>query len=258
MALAAPISSDVLETRDGRLLEGTYLGGTQRALRFEAQDGIEVFLTEEVLALTFTGSVPRAAQEPSQAAAPQAAPVQPPLPTSTPTPPAPPLAATPTPTAPALAAAPTPPAPAAAVAPAPAVPAAPPASSFRVPAGTALRVRLLDGIDSRKGAVGDRFSATLEGDLGADGVTVVAAGSKLYGQIAELRTTGPIPSRLRLELTQLMLQGELIDIVTGSRQLAATTEPWPASASKTRARAGVAAGSVLEFRLLQPFEVRIR
>ncbi len=150
------------------------------------------------------------------------------------------------------------PAPAAAVAPAPAVPAAPPASSFRVPAGTALRVRLLDGIDSRKAAVGDRFSATLEGDLGADGVTVVAAGSKLYGQIAELRTTGPIPSRLRLELTQLMLQGELIDIVTGSRQLAATTEPGPASASKARARAGAAAGSVLEFRLLQPFEVRIR
>ncbi len=237
MALAAPISADVLETRDGRLLEGTYLGGTQRALRFEAEDGIEVFLTEEVLALTFTGSASRAAQEPSQAAAPQAAPVEPPLQTSTSTPPAQ----------------------AAAVAPAPAaVPAAAPASSFRVPAGTALRVRLLDGIDSRKGAVGDRFSATLEGDLGADGVTVVAAGSKLYGQIAELRTTGPIPSRLRLELTQLMLQGELIDIVTGSRQLAATTEPGPASASKTRARAGVAAGSVLEFRLLQPFEVRIR
>ncbi len=115
-----------------------------------------------------------------------------------------------------------------------------------------------DGIDSRKGAVGDRFSATLETDLGADGATVVAAGSKLYGQIAELRTTGPITSRLRLELTQLMLQGELIDIVTGSRQLAATTEPGPASAGATRARAGIAAGSVLEFRLLQPFEVRIR
>lgn len=117
---------------------------------------------------------------------------------------------------------------------------------------------MLDGIDSRKGAVGDRFSATLESDLGAGSVIVIAAGSKLYGQIAELRTTGPIPSRLRLELTQLMLQGELIDIVTGSRQLAATTEPGPASASKTRGRAGVAAGSVLEFRLLQPFEVRIR
>ncbi len=51
----APISADVLETRDGRLLEGTYLGGPQRALRFESGDSIEVFLTEEVLALTFTG-----------------------------------------------------------------------------------------------------------------------------------------------------------------------------------------------------------
>ena len=73
VALAAPISSDVLETRDGRLLEGTYLGGTQRALRFEAENGIEVFLTEEVLALTFTGSASRAAQGPPQATARQPA-----------------------------------------------------------------------------------------------------------------------------------------------------------------------------------------
>ena len=117
---------------------------------------------------------------------------------------------------------------------------------------------MLDGIDSRKGAVGDRFSATLESDLGAGGVIVIAAGSKLYGQIAELRTTGPIASRLRLELTQLMLRGELIDIVTGSRQLAATTDPGPANAATPRARPGIAAETVLEFRLLQPFEVRIR
>ena len=35
LALTASASADVLETRDGRMLEGSYRGGTQQAVRFE-------------------------------------------------------------------------------------------------------------------------------------------------------------------------------------------------------------------------------
>ena len=137
-------------------------------------------------------------------------------------------------------------------------PAAPPLA--RVPAGTRLRVRMTDGIDPRQSTVDDRFSASLETALGAGETVVVPVGTKAYGRVAELRSIGPVASRLKLELTQLMLQGQLLDVVTGTHQLGgpADAETGPASAATIPVRPGVAAGSVLEFRLLQPFDLRIQ
>ena len=268
-ALAAPARADLLETRDGRVLEGTFLGGTEQALRFKVGDGVEVFLVEEVVQVRFTGPPTRAGARapagatslPARAPAPPAArpaaalaakPAPAPSPAATPAPAAsvrPPKAHPP--------AAPTPPpTPSAPVVPAP--PAAPAAPRLaRVEAGTRLRVRMVDGIDSRTAVVGDRFAASLETGLGLDGVAILPAGTKLYGQVAELRATGPVATRLKLELTQLMLQGQLMPIVTGPHQLAETESAGPARASTIPARPGVGAGSVLEFRLLQPFELRI-
>ena len=116
---------------------------------------------------------------------------------------------------------------------------------------------MIDGIDARQAAEGDRFAATLETGLGADGVAIVPAGSKLYGQVTELRSTGPVASRLKLELSQLMMRGELVDVVTGPQQAADAAATEPANASPAANRPGVAAGAVLEFRLLQPFDVRL-
>ena len=95
--------------------------------------------------------------------------------------------------------------------------------------------------------------------MGAGETVVVPLGTKVYGRVAELRSTGPVPSRLKLELTQLMLQGQLLDVVTGTHQLAnpADAEPGSANASTIPVRPGVAAGTVLEFRLLQPFDLRM-
>jgi hypothetical protein len=220
LLLCTPGAADVLETRDGRVLEGVYLGGSEQAVRFKAGDEVEVFLVEEVASLRFARTAPRQAAKPR------------------PERPAPP------------------PSPRAEAAAAQAAPAAP--KLARVPAGTRLRVRIADGIDARKSAVGDRFGASLEIGLGADGVAILPAGTKLHGQIAELRAAGPVASRLKLELTQLMVQGQPMDIVTGSQQLAEAAEPAPASASTIPVRPGVSSGSLLEFRLLQPFEVRIQ
>jgi hypothetical protein len=235
--------ADVLETREGRVLEGVYLGGTEQAVRFRTGDEVEVFLVEEVVSLRFDRPGLAAAPHRTQRTAPPAAAPRPELSVPAPRPttaaPAPPHA-TPAPAAPQAAA----PAPAA-------------SRLFRVPAGTHLRVRLTDGIDARTSAVGDRFGATLETGLGADGVAILPAGTRLYGQVAELRAAGPVASRLKLELTQLMVQGQLLDIVTGSQQQAEAEKPDPANASTIPQRPGVNTGSVLEFRLLQPFDVRL-
>ncbi len=58
--------ADTLELKDGRVLRGRYLGGTQAVLRFE----IETFSVNDVVALTFTHGSGAAAAAPAYAPAP--------------------------------------------------------------------------------------------------------------------------------------------------------------------------------------------
>ena len=48
-------SADTLELKDGRVLKGHYLGGTQAVLRFEINGEVHTFNTSEIVAITFTG-----------------------------------------------------------------------------------------------------------------------------------------------------------------------------------------------------------
>jgi hypothetical protein len=66
-------AADTLELKDGRVLQGRYLGGTQAILRFSVGGDIQTFNVTEVVALTFTssyGSAPAAAPAPAPAFAP--------------------------------------------------------------------------------------------------------------------------------------------------------------------------------------------
>ncbi|HEV1996103.1 MAG TPA: hypothetical protein VGR03_17350 [Candidatus Acidoferrum sp.] len=71
-------AADTLELKDGRILKGKYLGGTQAVLRFELNGEVQTFSTTEIVALTFTGnsgySAPVAAPAPAKAQAPESAP----------------------------------------------------------------------------------------------------------------------------------------------------------------------------------------
>ena len=48
-------TADTLELRDGRVLKGRYLGGTQAVMRFEINGEVQTFNTSDIVALTFTG-----------------------------------------------------------------------------------------------------------------------------------------------------------------------------------------------------------
>jgi hypothetical protein len=48
-------AADTLELKDGRVLRGKYLGGTQAVLRFEMNGEVQTFSTTDIVALTFTG-----------------------------------------------------------------------------------------------------------------------------------------------------------------------------------------------------------
>jgi hypothetical protein len=206
LALAASAGADVLETRDGRMLEGRYLGGTPQALRFEVAGAVQLIPVESVLALRFDASARTAAPTPAPGEA---------------------AAGTPA-AAPALA---------------------------RVPAGTRLRVRLDDAIDPRRSILDDRFAGSLEVGLAAGDTPILPVGTRVYGRIADLRATGPVASRLQLELDQLMHRGQLVPIVSGPHQLARADAPGPANAATIPERPEFAAGTLLEFRLLQPLDL---
>jgi hypothetical protein len=64
-------AADTLELRDGRVLKGRYLGGTQAVMRFEVNGEVQTFNTTDIVALTFTGysgsSAPAASPSPAMA-----------------------------------------------------------------------------------------------------------------------------------------------------------------------------------------------
>jgi hypothetical protein len=63
--------ADTLELKDGRVLRGRYLGGTQAVMRFEVNGEVQTFNTTDIVALTFTGysgsSAPAASPYPAAA-----------------------------------------------------------------------------------------------------------------------------------------------------------------------------------------------
>src|SRR5258707_12939080 len=67
-------AADTLELKDGRVLKGKYLGGTQAVLRFEINGEVQTFSTTDIVALTFTGGF--AAAPPISEARPAAGPVR--------------------------------------------------------------------------------------------------------------------------------------------------------------------------------------
>ncbi|HXZ81481.1 MAG TPA: hypothetical protein VEG30_16255 [Terriglobales bacterium] len=118
------------------------------------------------------------------------------------------------------------------------------ASSVTIPAGERISVRTIDGIDSTKNRVGDRFQASLEEPLVVDGNVVVPKGADVYGRLAESKTSGTFSGRsqLRLELTGIVVNGQTVPVLTGDYELSGKSRG--ASTAK-RTVGGAAVGSVI-------------
>ena len=175
-------AADTLELKDGRVLQGRYLGGTQAVLRFEVDGNVQTFGVNDVVALTFTHGSGNA---------------------SAPPPPAP---------MPARSLAPAP------VAQAQPVPAG---GTITIPAGQSILVRMIDGVDSAKNHVGDIFHASLETDLTVNNSLVARKGADVYGRLAEAKEAGHISgsSELQLELTRMVIDGHDYPLVSSDYTL---------------------------------------
>ena len=181
-------AADTLELRDGRVLDGRYLGGTQAVLRFQVEGNIQTFNVNDVVALTFTHSSGNAAAPPPSDPAPAPAP-------------APPTRLAPAP-----------------VAQARPIPAG---GTVTIPAGQSILVRMIDGVDSAKNHVGDIFHASLETDLTINNGLVARKGTDVYGRLAEAKEAGHISgsSELQLELTRMVIDGRDYPLVSSDYTL---------------------------------------
>jgi hypothetical protein len=94
-------------------------------------------------------------------------------------------------------------------------------AQITVPAGTRILVRMIDGVDSSKSHTGDRFRASLESNLDAEGVVVAPRGTEVYGQLAEVKGAGHLAghSQLKLELTGILINNTVVPVVTGDYNL---------------------------------------
>jgi len=113
-----------------------------------------------------------------------------------------------------------------------------------IPAGTRFSVRTIDGIDSAKNHVGDRFEASLEEPVTVDGRVVVPKGASVYGRLEVAKTSGTFTGRseLRLALTEIVINGQTVALVSGEYEVSGKSRG--ASTAK-RTVGGAAVGSII-------------
>ena len=70
LLFAGAAMADTLELKDGRLLTGRFLGGTQALMRFSVNGEVQTFNVTEIVALTFTSDYGNPPPPPPPAAAP--------------------------------------------------------------------------------------------------------------------------------------------------------------------------------------------
>lgn len=70
LLFAGAAMADTLELKDGRVLTGRFLGGTQALMRFSVNGEVQTFNVSEIVALTFTSDYGNPPPPPSQPAAP--------------------------------------------------------------------------------------------------------------------------------------------------------------------------------------------
>jgi hypothetical protein len=113
-----------------------------------------------------------------------------------------------------------------------------------IPAGTRIFVRTIDAIDSANSRVGDRFQASLEEPLTLEGNVVVAQDALVFGRLTEAKEAGTFTgkSQLRLELIGIVVNGNMVPVVTGEYE--ATGKSRGASTAR-RTVGGAAIGALI-------------
>lgn len=239
LAVAASAHADTLEMKDGRTIDGTYLGGDARLLRMTVGDKVESFDVNEVRSIRFgdfskSASMRRSrdnaeadSDRPTLRRAPGASrgveendrPVLRRLPAAEEENTArimrPDRALTPQ------------------------VPA-----EIEIPADTPLVVRMIDSIDSQRDQVGQTFRASLDQPVVIRGETVIPRGADVVVKLVEDTHSGRLTGKteLILDLSSIAIGGKLVDLLT---QTVKSESSSRTSGTVKKAGTGAAIGAVI-------------
>jgi hypothetical protein len=92
-----------------------------------------------------------------------------------------------------------------------------PGTPVTLPAGEPILVRMIDSVDSKQNVVGDVFRANLETDLAVNNVLVARRGSDVYVRLAYAKEARGLSgsSELQLELSRIIIDGREFPVVSG-------------------------------------------
>lgn len=190
------LDADTLVLRNGSRVDGSFLGGDNRSLRFAVNDRVNTYSLGDVTAIEFN--------------APTNSKAAPPVSNGDPIPPMPPQTTYAPPQAP--------------------VPAQVRASSdgsysaqapvnsasLQVPAGTEITIRLIDPVDSQTDRLGQTYRASLDQPVVVNGQTVIPRGADAIATLIDAQKSGKIQGRtsLTLDLKNVTVNGKQYDITT--------------------------------------------
>jgi hypothetical protein len=180
--------ADTLELKNGSVIKGTFIGGSEAELSFRVGSTVQHYAVADISALKFDSDSTRASADSSFAPRPRPEPNY-----AEPAPSAPIRSATPVSTG----------------------------DRVSVPTGTRLTIRTIDAIDSDRNHVGDKFAGTLDEPLYVNDVLVVPKGADVYGRLEEAKEAGRLAgkSQLRLSLTGIVVNGQTYALSTGDYEL---------------------------------------
>src|SRR5262249_27428832 len=100
----------------------------------------------------------------------------------------------------------------------PPLPPPPAPKHMTVPVGTAIRIQMIDSIDSSTDQVGQQFRASLEAPIVVEDEVIVPKGVDVFVKLTEARSSGKIKgqSELQVELDHLQFQGKSYAIASST------------------------------------------
>ncbi len=194
LAIATAGFADTVTLKSGRVINGTYLGGTARTIRVEVGDNIETFDVSDVSRIEFRGASASSSsmreEEPRPTLRRADGSARPPVDNPGPMRPDPGQSAPP-----------------------------PPVRSARgveLPAGTNIVVRMIEGVDSEAARVGQTFAASLDEPVMSNGEVAIPRGADVIVKLVDSKESGKLAGRaeLTLDLVSVKVDGRMVDINT--------------------------------------------
>lgn len=192
LAVAVPLCADTVKLKSGRVVQGTYLGGSARQVRMEVGDQIQTLDVADIDRIEFGGELAAApAPPPPPPPPPVQAESRPVLMRPDPTPPPPP----------------------------PAAPAASTSQSgLELPAGTNLVIRLIDAVDSEVARPGQTFQASIDQPVVVGNNVAIPRGADVVVKLVDSKESGTFTGRaeLALNLQSIKVNGRTVEVNTQS------------------------------------------